>query len=205
MVEPFQEHLHARLADFFFVNAHRRERRVHQNSLITIVETDQADFVRHFDSLPPQKQPQTIGRLIVTSHDGGGARRRGKNSFGTFLAKIHETVSLSGKDRHRFEFVLAHGLAVTVKPATDPRIGKVPGKTYLTVALFDQISCGLERPAEIVETYLIVKMVSVHSNNIVTERDKRHLDGFDSAKQIRINSARQDDAVNKPMLLKNGR
>src|SRR5579859_1125670 len=205
MVEPFQEHLHARLADFFLVNAHRRERRVHQNSLITIVETDQADLVRHFDSLPPQKQPQTIGRFVVAGNDCRGAWRSGKNSLRALLAKIDETLGVSWNDCPRPQLIFAHRLTITVESPLNPRERNVSCKIDQTMSLLNQIPCGLERSAEVIESYLIVGLLSIHAHHIVTEGYKRHLNGLDSAKKVWINRPCQNDTVNQAMLLKNRR
>jgi hypothetical protein len=52
---------------------------------------------------------------------------------------------------------------------------------------------------------LIVLLLFAHSNHIVTEGHEGHMDGFDPAKQIRIDGTGQNEPVNQAVLLKNGR
>src|SRR5205814_3491350 len=73
------------------------------------------------------------------------------------------------------------------------------------MAFADQVSRGMERPVEVIEAYLIKRLVVAHSNHIVAEGHERHVDGCDPAEQIRINRSCQNESVNQAMLLKNGR
>src|SRR5882724_13352917 len=63
----------------------------------------------------------------------------------------------------------------------------------------------MKRSIEVVEADLIELLLVVHPDHIVAEGNERHMDGFDSAEQIRIDRARQNDSVNQSVLLKNGR
>src|SRR6266851_8970292 len=86
-----------------------------------------------------------------------------------------------------------------------PRVGDISGENNLAVTLTDQVTRGMECPIEVIEAYLVKLLLVVHSYHIVTEGHERHMDGFDSAEQIRINRPGQNDSVNQSMLLKNGR
>src|SRR5712692_9393809 len=86
-----------------------------------------------------------------------------------------------------------------------PRVGDISGENNLAVTLTDQVTRGMECPIEVIEAYLVKLLLVVHSYHIVTEGHEGHMDGFDSAEQIRINRPGQNDSVNQSMLLKNGR
>ena len=86
-----------------------------------------------------------------------------------------------------------------------PRVGDISGENNLAVTLADQVTRGLERTIEVIEAYLVVLLLFAHSNHIVTEGYEGHMDGLDPAKQIRINRPGQNESVNQPVLLKNGR
>jgi hypothetical protein len=86
-----------------------------------------------------------------------------------------------------------------------PRIGSISGENNLAVTLGDQVTRGLERTIEVIEAYLVVLLLFAHSNHIVTEGHEGHMDGFDPAKQIRINRPSQNKSVNQAVLLENGR
>src|SRR5467141_3375199 len=86
-----------------------------------------------------------------------------------------------------------------------PRVRDVPGENNLAVPLADQVTRGLERTIEVIEAYLVVLLLFAHSNHIVTEGHEGHMDGFDPAKQIRINRPSQNKSVNQAVLLENGR
>src|SRR5882762_11646070 len=86
-----------------------------------------------------------------------------------------------------------------------PRVGDISGENNLAVTLADQVTRGLERTIEVIEAYLVVSLLFAHSNHIVTEGYEGHMDGLDPAKQIRINRPGQNESVNQPVLLKNGR
>src|SRR5260370_32340646 len=63
----------------------------------------------------------------------------------------------------------------------------------------------MEGSIKVMEAHLGELLLVVHSYHIVTEGHEGHMDGFDSAEQIRINRPGQNDSVNQSMLLKNGR
>jgi len=86
-----------------------------------------------------------------------------------------------------------------------PWVGDISGENNLAVTLADQVTRGLERTIEVIEAYLVVLLLFAHSNHIVTEGYEGHMDGFDPAKQIRINRPGQNESVNQAVLLKNGR
>jgi hypothetical protein len=86
-----------------------------------------------------------------------------------------------------------------------PRVGDVSGENNLAVTLADQVTRGLERTIEVIEAYLVVLLLFAHSNHIVTEGHEGHMDGFDPAKQIRIDRPSQNKSVNQAVLLENGR
>src|SRR6266436_6256599 len=71
--------------------------------------------------------------------------------------------------------------------------------------LADQMARGMERSIEIIEAHLIELLLFSHSNHIVAESHKGHMDGFDPAEQIRINCSRQNKSIDQAMLLKNRR
>src|SRR5215472_652735 len=73
------------------------------------------------------------------------------------------------------------------------------------MTLSDQIARSLERSVEVIESHLIAGMLPIHPNYIVAKSDERHVNGLDSSEQVWINCARENDAVNQAMLLKNGR
>ena len=63
----------------------------------------------------------------------------------------------------------------------------------------------MKRPIEIIEAYLVELLLVAHSNHIIAEGHEGHMDGFDPAKQVRVNRPRQNETVNQAVLLKNGR
>ena len=73
------------------------------------------------------------------------------------------------------------------------------------IILTDKVTRGLESPVEIVEAYLVIVLLSIEANDIVAKRNKRHVDRFDSAEQVRIDCPCQDDTIDQALLLKNGR
>src|SRR5258706_7282105 len=85
------------------------------------------------------------------------------------------------------------------------RVRNITGKNNVAVTLADQVTRGMECPVKVIEAHLVKLMLVVHSDHIVAEGNEGHMDGFDSAQQIRINRSGQNDAVNQSMLLKNGR
>src|SRR6266576_697872 len=52
VMQALEQHLHTRFADLLFMDANGGKRGIHQNSFFTIVETDQANLVRHFHTAP---------------------------------------------------------------------------------------------------------------------------------------------------------
>src|SRR5882762_4874521 len=96
-------------------------------------------------------------------------------------------------------------MLVAFEPAMKPRVGGISGENNPAVTFGDQVTRGLERTIEVIESYLIVLLLFAHSNHIVTEGHEGHMDGFDPAKQIRIDGTGQNEPVNQAVLLKNGR
>src|SRR5215472_11809694 len=155
--------------------------------------------------MPAQRHPESVGRFIVSGYHGSSARLPRQDSLRASLAKIHKAVGTSRHDRKGLEFVFAHGLAVSIKPALNPRVRSVARKINQLVSLFDEVTRGLKRPAEVIEAYLVVNMRSVHSNDVIAESHEWHVDRFDSAQKVWIDRACQDDAVNQAVLLKDRR
>src|SRR5260370_37360227 len=88
-----------------------------------------------------------------------------------------------------------------------PWIGDIPCENNLPVTLVDQVTRSVKHAAEVVKAYLVELLLIVHSHShhIVTEGNQGHLHRFDSPEQIRIDGTGQNDSVNQPVLLKNGR
>jgi len=63
----------------------------------------------------------------------------------------------------------------------------------------------VERSIEVIEAYLVELLLVAHSNYIVAESHKGHMDGFDPAEQIRINCSRKNKSIDQAVLLKNRR
>src|SRR5207302_10962330 len=74
----------------------------------------------------------------------------------------------------------------------------------MAVPLADEVTRGMQRPIEVIETHLVELLLVAHPNHIVAEGHERHMDGLNPAEQIRINRSRQNEPVNQAMLLKNG-
>ena len=102
VMQPLEKHLHASFADLFFVDADGRKRRVHQNGLITVVETHQADIVRHFNRLPLQRSPEPVSYFVVGGYGGSGSRVSGQDSSYALLAEIDKTLCVSDRDQDGF-------------------------------------------------------------------------------------------------------
>src|SRR5205807_6206706 len=68
MVQALEKHLHTGFTNLFFMHADRREWWVHQDGFFAVVETNQAYFFRHFDSMAPQRHPQPIRRFIIARY-----------------------------------------------------------------------------------------------------------------------------------------
>ena len=205
MVEAFEKHFHASLADFFLVDAHGGERRVHEHALFPIVETHQADFFGHLYSATAQGAPEAVGNLVVAGDDCGRARTARQNARDALLAKIHETRSVACRDQDRFQSVFTHGLTVTLKTALHPGVGDVTGEMDAPMAAADQVMSGAERGGEIVKADLVELVLPVHADNVIAESNERHVDGSDPAEEVRINGAGENDSVNQAMFLQNRR
>ena len=102
MMQPFEQHLHTGFADLFLVDPHGRKRRVHQNGLLTVVETHQADIVRHFHGVPLQGSPKPVSDFVVASNGSSGSRLSGQDSPDALLTEIDEALRTSGRDQDGF-------------------------------------------------------------------------------------------------------
>jgi hypothetical protein len=49
------------------------------------------------------------------------------------------------------------------------------------MTLADEVSRSLERPVEVIESYLVELLLGVHSYDVVAEGNEGHADRFDSA------------------------
>src|SRR6266436_519491 len=112
VVQALEQHLHAGFADLLFVDANGGKRRIHQDSFFTIVETHQADLVRHLHAAAGQRAPKPEGDFVVARYDGRGPRFLRQNSPDALLTEITESESAGGGYQNRFQFVLAHCLPV---------------------------------------------------------------------------------------------
>ena len=65
------------------------------------------------------------------------------------------------------------------------------------MAFADEVTRGVQRTIEVIEAYLIKRLVVAYSNHIVAEGHERHVDGCDPAEQIRINRSCQNESVNQ--------
>ena len=120
------------------------------------------------------------------------------------LAEIHKALGVSDRDQDWFQSVFAHRTAVALEAALNPGEGYVPGKIDAAVALADEVTRGLERSGKVIKTHLVELLRAVHANYIVTEGDERHVHRFDSLKEVWINGACENDAIDQAVLLKNG-
>src|SRR5260370_22894020 len=75
----------------------------------------------------------------------------------------------------------------------------------MAVTHADEVPRGMQRAVEVVKARLVEWLLVGHPNHIVAEGNEGHVDGFDPAKQIRINRSCQNESVNQTMLLKNRR
>lgn len=205
MMEAFEEHLHAGTANFLLVNADGGKRRVHQHGFFAVVKADQANLFRDSDALMPQRTPEAIGDLIVSRDDSRRQWFARQNFARALLAEIDESLSIFGHDENGLEFVLAHGFLIALKSALNPGKRNVSGERDHAVALADEMTSGLKGSIEVVKANLVVLMFSVDANQIVAEGHEGHGYGSDSAQEIRIYSACEDDAVDQALLLENGR
>src|SRR6267154_2101516 len=112
VMQALEEHLHTGFADLLFVNANGGKRRIHQDSFFTIVETYQADLVRHLHATAGQRAPKPKGDFVVARYDRRGTRFLRQNSPDALLTEIAESEGTGGGHQNRFQFVLAHCLPV---------------------------------------------------------------------------------------------
>src|SRR5712672_4070419 len=84
-------------------------------------------------------------------------------------------------------------------------MGDVGRENNLAVTLADKVARGMKRPLKIIEAHLIKLLLIVHTNDVVTEGDERHMNGADSLQQIWINCPGENDSVNQSVLLKDRR
>src|SRR2546421_9329688 len=123
IVQSFEQHFHAGLADLFLVYPDRRQWRIHQDGLFAIVKAHEADFVRHFYSLTAQPKPKSVCYFVVAGHHRARLRPSRHDSLRHLLAQINKTLRSLGRYQHRFQFSLAHRLAVSRESALKPRKG----------------------------------------------------------------------------------
>src|SRR5882762_4491476 len=196
VMQPLEEHLHTGFADLLFVDANGGKRRVHQDGFFAIVETHQADLVRHLHATAGQRAPKPESDFVVARYDRRGPRFLSQNSPDALLTEITESERTGGGYQNRFQFFLAHRLPVAFVSPPQPRVGDVRSENNLAVTLANKVTRGMKGPLKIIEAHLIKLLLIVHAHHVVTEGDERHLNGADSLQQIWINCPGQNDSVN---------
>src|SRR6267143_411809 len=133
-----------------------------------------------------QRSPDAVGNFVVAGDDRGGTRFLGQHCRYAILAEIHETLRMPGRGKDGFQLVFVHPVRVAIESAVNPRIGDVSAESDPAVTFLDKVVSGPKGSFEVIKAHLVETILPVHSHNVVAEGNKRHVDGFDSAKKVRI-------------------
>ena len=128
-----------------------------------------------------------LSLVVVTGYAGSCSWPAGQDPPYTLLTEVAETQVTAALDQDGLEFFLAHCLAVTFESAIKPGVGDISSENNLPVPLADQMPRSVQHAIEVVKANLVELLIIIHSHHIVAERNQRHVHGFNSPKQIRIN------------------